>query len=414
MRTTVTGKQGPDLLIGSVDGSTFIYNTDGNWLAGSQLRISGDPGHPGPDTHFSIAGMEASADIFQGDPASFDVLRMGDGQKVLFLDSSAPAAAPGPRLVNIDEIIGGSGGQVIDLTTPNFTYGNVTILGGSGNDVLASNAGNDFVKGGLGNDYVWGGSGNDTLWGGERADKILGADGNDKLAGQNGDDRLQGGAGDDTLSGGAGADGLNGGEGNDILVGSLGADTMFGAGGNDTLYGGSGSDFYYGGLGADTYVSVPGQAANVFGLVREPGVVDTVIGFDVLHGDKLQFQLTNFGLAVPGATSTIAGDHTVIGSGSGIAMAQYSATANANGTFDLNSISLNADAVVLASGPVTATTATAAHQQFVYSEVSGVGTLYFDADGSGAGAAEAIMSFTAPILSGNHELQASDFLLLAR
>ena len=56
----------------------------------------------------------------------------------------------------------------------------------------------------------------------------------------------------------------------------------------------------------------------------------------------------------------------------------------------------------------------AAHQQFVYSEVSGVGTLYFDADGSGAGAAEAIMSFTAPILSGNHELQASDFLLLAR
>ncbi len=59
--------------------------------------------------------------------------------------------------------------------------------------------------------------------------------GNDIVAGTSGNDILNGGSGgNDLLFGGAGNDTLDGGNGNDLLVGGTGDDTLFGGGGNDT------------------------------------------------------------------------------------------------------------------------------------------------------------------------------------
>jgi hypothetical protein len=56
----------------------------------------------------------------------------------------------------------GDGNDVVDLTSTRFTYGDVTINGGAGNDTLWSNAGNDVLDGGTGDDTLEGGAGNDT------------------------------------------------------------------------------------------------------------------------------------------------------------------------------------------------------------------------------------------------------------
>jgi Ca2+-binding RTX toxin-like protein len=81
-----------------------------------------------------------------------------------------------------------------------------------------------------------GGSGNDVLTGGVVADALSGGDGNDFLNGLGGGDALDGDSGDDTLTGGIGNDDENGGTGNDTF------DQEAAANGHDDLDGGSGFD----------------------------------------------------------------------------------------------------------------------------------------------------------------------------
>lgn len=75
-----------------------------------------------------------------------------------------------------------------------------------------------------------GGFGNDTLTGGGGADILIGGDGDDFLSGR---------GGNDVLSGNDGIDQLFGDWGNDILLGGLGLDLLSDSGGRDLLIGGS-------------------------------------------------------------------------------------------------------------------------------------------------------------------------------
>ena len=475
MPTLVKGKPGPELLVGDPGGSIFSYSIDGTWLAKATVRISGDPGHPGPGTLFSTAGMAASADIFQGSASAYDVLQLGNGRKVLFLDDSgAPAVAPGPRLVGIDEIRGGSGGQVIDLTTQRYTYGNVKIVAGRGDDSLASNAGNDTITAYLGNDYVWAGSGNDQAYGGAGADTVLGGDGDDVLYGWLDNDMVDGGAGNDTLYGGLGNDSVQGGEGSDLIFGRPGDDTvdggagndylyggfgadqvsggdgadtldgvtgndfldggagndvmyggagqnvlaggdgndlMFGGDGSDHLYGGAGNNVLVGGLGVDILTTTAGLGQDVFGLTSAPLSSDLIEGFSQIDADKIMVQLSDFGLPALSATSTVSGASAIVGAGTGLATVNYGTTLNASGTFDIASLTLNADGLMLTHAAVTATTATAAHEQFIYTDVGGSGALWYDADGSGSGAAVQVAQFSPIVFSADAALHVTDFVL---
>lgn len=449
MPTIVRGKLGPDLLVGDPGGSIFLYNVDGTWNPGSFAQIAGDPGHGGLSNRFPTAGYQASEDTFQGDANGYDIIRMGDGHRVLYLDpANVPAAAPGPRLVNIDQITCGAGGQVVDLTSQNFSYGNVKILGNSGNDVLAGNAGNDTINAGRGDDFVWGGSGADTLNGGEGKDTVVGGDGNDVIFGWLGNDTLSGGAGNDTLYGGEGNDTvfgsagddllfgrlgndtLVGGLGNDVLYGGFGTDQVFGGDGNDTLFGvtgndtlvggagddvlfgGTGSTVLIGGLGHDRLVTTAGLGHDIFGLSGAAGSSDTIEGFSQTDGDRFGVAFSDFGLAKVSATSTLSGAAVSVGAGTGLATVHYGTTLNAVGTFNIANITLNADGLMVTHGAVTATTATAAHEQFVYTDAGGTGALWYDADGAGAGAAVLVAQFGPIVFSADAALHASDFILV--
>ncbi len=88
-----------------------------------------------------------------------------------------------------------------------------------------------------------GGFGNDTLTGTPGADLLLGQFGFDTLSGLGGNDLLCGGF--------TGGDTLDGGDGDDTLIGGIAFDTLSGGPGNDILTGGIGPDRFSGGPGTD-------------------------------------------------------------------------------------------------------------------------------------------------------------------
>ena len=170
--------------------------------------------------------------------------------------------------------------------------------GGTGSDLLTGSTGDNELSGGAGNDTLSGGLGNDVLYAGDGNDSVDGGDGNDLIVGGDGagNDIYNGGAGTDTVKytsataaivvdlsltanqaqsvgtgdlAGIGVDQLSNienviaGNFNDLLTGNgannqlqggLGNDTLSGGAGNDILLGGLGSDVLTGGLGADLFI----------------------------------------------------------------------------------------------------------------------------------------------------------------
>jgi uncharacterized delta-60 repeat protein len=228
--------------------------------------------------------------------------------------------------------------------------GNDSLYGGDGADNLLLGLGNDSALGGAGNDTIQGDQGNDILYGEADNDKLSGGTGNDTLYGGTGNDTLTGDGGDDSLDGGDGQDQLNGGAGNDLLRGQAGNDSLLGGAGNDTLYGGTGNDTLVGGSGWDVFVfdSAPG-ASNL----------DTLQDFSAPY-------------------DTIYLDHTVFDQAGALG--------------------------ALATAAFTkGTVATTAQQRII---LDGAGhALWYDADGSGAGAAVQLATWVGSIT----KVTAADF-----
>jgi len=77
----------------------------------------------------------------------------------------------------------------------------VTVDGGSGDDVLIG--GDVTLIGGVGNDYLYGSSGSDNLDGGSGNDTLYGLDGDDTLAGGGDDDEIYAGSGRNVVTDGS-------------------------------------------------------------------------------------------------------------------------------------------------------------------------------------------------------------------
>ena len=205
---------------------------------------------------------------------------------------------------NIENVIGGSGDDSLTGDTLSNTFkggdGNDTLNGGTGTDTAdysdktfavrvtlttstaASVFVNDFAEDLISNiENIIGGSGNDTLTGDSLANSLSGGDGNDTLKGAGGIDTLNGGAGIDTADfsdqtaavvatlngatqitvtiGGSSSDRLSsienlvGGSVNDTLTGDMFANILSGGNGADRLAGGAGNDVLNGGLGIDRF-----------------------------------------------------------------------------------------------------------------------------------------------------------------
>jgi Ca2+-binding RTX toxin-like protein len=203
-------------------------------------------------------------------------------------------------LMGVEAFTMGDGDDVVDLTSSRMSYGNVTIDGGNGNDVLWSNAGNDVLLGGAGNDVLVGAAGNDVLDGGVGADTMKGGVGNDtyyvdntgdvttenanegedfilssitRTLGNNFEHLFLVGAGAVNGTGNALANWLKGNDAVNSLTGNDGNDTLSGAGGNDVLNGGNGTDILQGGLNDDSLTDTSGN-----------GLLDGGAGIDMLVG----------------------------------------------------------------------------------------------------------------------------------
>jgi Ca2+-binding RTX toxin-like protein len=187
-----------------------------------------------------------------------------------------------------------------------------------------------------------------------RADSINGHGGWDWIDGGAGNDTIWGGTGNDTLYGSSGSDWLSGDRGNDWLHGGSGRDNLSGGSGNDVLNGGTGRDVLAGGRGYDTFV---------FDTKLGSSNVDTITDFSASR-DGIVLDNWVFQELWPG----------------GLSPDQFHAAAGATGGAD-------------------------ADDRIVYD--TDTGNLYYDADGSGDGAA---VRFA--VLSGAPTLTSDDFLIV--
>ncbi len=259
-----------------------------------------------------------------------------------------------------------AGTEAINLygsNTANSIQGNAganTLDGLGGNDALYGFGGNDVLDGGIGADSMFGGTGDDWYVIDHVDDQAIELDGQgydriftdiDYRIGENQSVELlmtvnPGGLGALKLTGNGLSNTIIGNEGANTLIGNGGFDRLEGNGGDDLLDGGDQTDFLYGGAGADTFrfSTILDGSADLIG--------DFQSGLDRIQLSQAFFALSA-GALPPGAF-------------------------------------------------VVGTAAQDADDRIVYDQATG--RLFFDADGSGAGAAVLFAQLGAGTV-----LQASDF-----
>jgi serralysin len=191
-------------------------------------------------------------------------------------------------------------------------------IDGTGNtlaNLLTGNAGANRLSGGSGNDTLNGGAGNDTLLGGAGHDTYIVNSTGDVVteASGGGTDVVQSsvnytiGANVErlTLLGSAGIDGTGNALAN-VLIGNAGANTLRGGDGNDVLDGGLGNDALIGGAGNDTYTVNSGND-----IVTETSASATEI--DTVRSS------VNFTLSANVERLTLTGTASVTGTGNQLA-----------------------------------------------------------------------------------------------
>ncbi len=301
---------------------------------------------------------EDGQSVFEVEGTSGDdrlILRGGDdGMFRLF---SQPPGAPESLIgiysstdIDIVEMMGGEGNDVLSSELGEYFPGFVTLFGGNGSDTLSGDgrytrlfgeAGDDYLSGRVGDQLLFGGLGNDTLVGGSGRDALYGEEGDDVLRGQQDGDYLEGGPGNDTLAGDEGDDTLVGGEGDDSMVGNAGIDlvsyagrtvdlglslgtdgngpvagfesdfigddveNIVGGAGNDLIVGNDGRNFLLGGAGNDTLRGMGGKDT----LLGGPGA-DLMDG-----GDDSDLLIDDDAIPSSPPFPTIGSPDTLIGGG---------------------------------------------------------------------------------------------------
>jgi Ca2+-binding RTX toxin-like protein len=243
-----------------------------------------------------------------------------------------------------------------------------TITGTAANEtLLGANGQTNTLNGGDGNDVLMGGNSTDTLNGGNGIDTVSYAHATAgvtvSLALTTAQNTV--GAGTDTITN---VENLTGSNFNDILTGSTGDNLIFGGAGNDTINGGNGNDILWGQLGNDSLIG--GAGADVFSFAHA-GLADADVIQDFLHGtDKIGLDNAFFlALGLEGNLSASA--------------------------FQVN-----------ASGNAANTAST-----FVTYDQSN-GQLWYDADGSGTGAAVLIATVYSSGTTPATGLDANDFRVI--
>ena len=438
----IYGNNGVNVLSGA-GGADVLYGYAGNdtLRGGTGLDITN--GGAGDDSHF----VDSASDIVQeaaGEGRDFVftsasyTLRPGVDVELLLVEDRAGSTAINLTGNEVANILHGNNGA-------NILNGNGdadVLLGYAGNDILVGGAGVDITNGGLGDDihYVdsrddvaveaWG-EGRDAVFasvsytlreayevellltqnangteainftGNSSANTLQGNAGANILTGNGGDDTLIGNGGNDTLIGGYGLDFMNGGSGNDIyFVDDLGDLVIESAGGGHDVLFATFSYFLRDGQDIEVLVAENRSSTNILSLAGN-GIANTIHGNDGMTwldggggndvlvgyaGDDTYMFTTALGA---GNVDTLVG---FVPGSDRIAMDDAVFTGLVSGA-------LSANAFVVGS------TAADADDRIIYNAATG--SLFFDADGNGAGAA---VQFA--ILPTGLPLAASDFVVI--
>ena len=430
------------IVASGADLSTLDFTDSSTTAATGNLVISYNGQQITVTNHF-VGGNNVVETLTFSGGATYAGFSLGTGAYTLSTDDSSPRAST----AGVNTILAGS--TALETLTGNT--GNDLIFGGAGNDTITSGDGTNLMVGGAGNDGMTGGINDDWLVGGANTDTLAGAAGNDTyvfgladgtdtinesgvgtsddiviqgngaalttldftdssttaatgnlviayngqtatvtnhfvggtnvvefltfsggatyagyslgtgtytistddssprtatagvntvLAGSSAAETLTGNTGNDLISGGGGIDTIDGGDGSDLLIGDAAADIMTGGIGNDWLVGGAGADSLTGGTGADHFV-----------FMATTDGTDTIADFNSGQVDVIDILVSAFG----GGLTTGTDPATVFAS-------------SATSTFG------------------------SATERFHYNTATG--TLLYDADGNGAGAAVTLATFT--------------------
>ncbi|MFO1200867.1 MAG: tandem-95 repeat protein [Burkholderiaceae bacterium] len=395
---SISGGTGNDVLAGGGGADTLVGGVGADTLSGGA-----------GDDVFRVGGTDLTGDAIDG----------GADNDTLQFTSAVTVAAAGFTFTGIETLDMGGFALTIQGTLPldlsALALMNPGAIGGdAANNTITGSAIADSISGAAGNDVLAGGGGADTIVGGAGADAMSGGAGNDvfKVGGTElSGDAIDGGAdadvlqftsavtlssagftatgvetldmggfaltvqgttaldlsafavvsvgaitgdtGNNVVTGTGVADTLNGGAGNDVLRGGVGDDRVDGGTGNDTIYGGAGADRITGGAGNDALFGGADAtgldgAADVFvfnAALSATTNVDTITGFEADGTDRL--------LLDPAIFLAIAGGATP-----GLDAGEFRAAAGG---------------------------AAADGNDYVLFDTS-TGKLYYDADGTGAGA----------------------------
>lgn len=205
------------------------YTSDSLWLTLNQAHDGGSGGiDPTNETSF-LYYMNRTYSTYEGGDGvdTLDLTDTPNGDALFLDDDLSFPGNDGPHIQSIEVINGGDGNDLIDLSSTNLTYGDVTINGEGGHDAIWANAGNDTLDGGAGSDTLVGGTGRDILTGGTGNDRLYGGEDNDLIHGGEGKDVVFGGDGNDVVFLGSGNDTYNSGQGyHDEVTLGAGADKV--------------------------------------------------------------------------------------------------------------------------------------------------------------------------------------------
>ncbi|MBF9233414.1 calcium-binding protein [Microvirga alba] len=397
---------------------------------------------------FNGAGQRVGSDVLvspqnvMGDKALPALATMADGRLIAtWLDESGR---------DVDAV--GVSAQFLDPRSKG-----IVLAGTSQDDHYVGSAFDDFLSGGAGNDQLYGEGGNDTLDGGPGLDTLNGGPGDDTYIVDtladviveefNGgfdtvvvpvDTHLQvvtaiealtaaPGTAPITLTGNTGANKLTGNDGDNVLIGGGGADTLIGGGGNDTFKVTSSNTQVSDSSGYDTV-----EAEVSYALQENSGIEKLVAAFEA---DKDSFSFTgdsgaNFikGNAGKNTLKGMAGDDTLVGSlgndtlygGAGKDVFLFNKKASKTNLDKIADFNVVDDTIQLSKSVFSkiakkgvlaksafwiGAEAHDASDRIIYNSKKGI--LYYDADGSGKGAAIQIAT-----LSKNLKLKAGDFFIV--
>jgi Ca2+-binding RTX toxin-like protein len=345
------GGAGNDTLIGGTGGNNGLYGGAGNDSLRSFTGFDVLDGGDGVDT-MQGGNLDDRYIVTAGDVL---IEEAGGGTDTV---ESSVSWALGANFENLT-LTGTAAATVTGNNLDNILDGNdannASINGRAGNDTMFGRGGNDtfdMSTGGTstyGTDYIDGGTGSDTVDFGANARSAVTANLATRTMSGGGD----AGSGSATL---IDVENVIGGAFNDSLTGNASANFFYGGAGNDTLAGGAGADRLQGAAGNDSFVFAASGGANA------DLVLDFASGADKLALDDAFFT------AIGAAGNFSAGD------------ARFFAAAGATAGHDAN-------------------------DRVIYNTTTG--NLYYDADGSGSGAAQLVAT-----IQGHPAVAATDIAVI--